>query len=791
MIKLWSLRLRVAVFATLIAVVPLAALAFVAISQVRAAQIGSARLALRQGAGSSAGQLQRMVADRLNEITAIAQLPTITKALTTGKRISAAQLAHMARLFPFASSLVLLDGRGRVLEQTAPLALEAITKDPIVATALGGGSAVSPFARGRDGAPYVYFASGVNGPVGTIGAVIAETGAGDMLSVVDQDGSETGAFGVLFNNQGRSIHVSQQKIPDFSSLAAFHMPQLSAAYNAPEDSIVETRSVDGKHRAFAAIAHVNGTDWAYAYAWPSAQFYGAVVRTEWIGWALASAAGIAVFALAFIVLPRFTLRRVSLVSAAIEDVAEHHDLTRQLPAGIQDEMGRLALAFNTLIARFKDAVVQVRHGGVAVETAATDLYAQNEQLRMTFAEHAAVAEQTAASAAQIATSAHQVVGTVSRLRSRADAGAKTLDDVVSAVELVSDNNDALATTAQQSVRTAEGLAVALSQVSSAIRQVAEKSAESEQRIVASGSSVNEMIAQTLSVIENLKAIESDVAGLREASTRIDEILAVIDDIADQTNLLALNAAIEAARAGEHGRGFNVVATEIRKLAERSSRSVKEVSESTREIQTRTREVNETVTRSAQGTLSARAAADSAAQALEAIHGVVGEVSASARGAAAAAAQQQASTDGMLAGVQGIGERTAHVARAAARQREGVRRIREDYAAISGLMIEVEQSAIAQSAAVQEVTHAMRTVAHGSSSALDTIGRVEDVAANLRTNASGLARLIAMFRAGDDLPQITASAAVLRAPGVQRGAGHEVGDEDKEHEQSRCRVGELV
>lgn len=99
--------------------------------------------------------------------------------------------------------------------------------------------------------------------------------------------------------------------------------------------------------------------------------------------------------------------------------------------------------------------------------------------------------------------------------------------------------------------------------------------------------------------------------MREASTRIDEILTVIDDIADQTNLLALNAAIEAARAGEHGRGFNVVA----------------------------REVNETVARSAQGTLSARAAADSAATALEAIHGVFSEVSASAHAAAGAAGEQ--------------------------------------------------------------------------------------------------------------------------------------------------------
>jgi methyl-accepting chemotaxis protein len=118
-----------------------------------------------------------------------------------------------------------------------------------------------------------------------------------------------------------------------------------------------------------------------------------------------------------------------------------------------------------------------------------------------------------------------------------------------------------------------------------------------------GSTAAEQTGDTMrDMQEQVETISTRSLTLGERSQKIGEALTLINEIAEQTNLLALNAAIEAARAGEAGRGFAVVASEVRKLAERSIRSTESIHEIVAAVQD---ETNATILATEQGTKQAR------------------------------------------------------------------------------------------------------------------------------------------------------------------------------------------
>ncbi|WP_420806133.1 methyl-accepting chemotaxis protein [Helicobacter pametensis] len=126
-------------------------------------------------------------------------------------------------------------------------------------------------------------------------------------------------------------------------------------------------------------------------------------------------------------------------------------------------------------------------------------------------------------------------------------------------------------------------------------RIASEMAQENDALTTDGTRVIEKTTDNMREIsEMMQTSSSLVASLGAQSDEITSVIQTIKDIADQTNLLALNAAIEAARAGEHGRGFAVVADEVRKLAERTSYSITEITSTINSIRDVTGQVVESI-----------------------------------------------------------------------------------------------------------------------------------------------------------------------------------------------------
>ena len=204
------------------------------------------------------------------------------------------------------------------------------------------------------------------------------------------------------------------------------------------------------------------------------------------------------------------------------------DFTQRMNLERRDEFGTLAQGFNRMTEQLTVLFGQVQQSGIQVNTSATEIAATSKEQQATASEIAATTTEIGATSKEISATSRELVRTMSE-----------------------------------------------------VSQVAEETAT----LAGGGQEGLVRMAETMhKVMEAVGSINSKLAVLNEKAGNINQVVTTITRVADQTNLLSLNAAIEAEKAGEFGRGFGVVATEIRRLADQTAVATYDIEQMVKEIQ---------------------------------------------------------------------------------------------------------------------------------------------------------------------------------------------------------------
>lgn len=291
----------------------------------------------------------------------------------------------------------------------------------------------------------------------------------------------------------------------------------------------------------------------------------------------------------------------------------------------EDEFGLLASEFNEMLQGISQTTLETQRKAQEQEQAKEEL--QRQVIRL-------LDDVEGAARGDLTVQAEVTADVLGAVADSFNLTIQNLREIVQQVKLAArqvsqgstDNETFARALSLDALRQAEELAVTLNSVqvlTDAIQRVAESAGEAESVARSAsdtakkgGEAVERTVAGILEIRQTVAETTRKVKRLAESSQEISKIVALISQIASRTNMLALNASIEAARAGESGRGFAIVADEVRQLADRVAKALKEIEQIVRQIQSETGSVMTAMEEGTQQVIQGTKLAEQAKRALE-------------------------------------------------------------------------------------------------------------------------------------------------------------------------------